>query len=102
MKNGAAYEEVSVEARDITTYLEFSGNIEASNISKVYPDTSAKVLEVLVEEGDEVKKGDVIALLDSGDTEYNISLKENTDEQKAVYENALAQAKAELTKAKDK
>lgn len=56
MKSGAAYEEVSVEARDITTYLEFSGNIEASNISKVYPDTSAKVLEVLVEEGDEVKK----------------------------------------------
>lgn len=77
-KGGIPYEEVSVEARDITTYLEFSGNIEASNISKVYPDTSAKVLDVLVSEGDEVKKGDVIALLDSGDTEYNISLKETS------------------------
>jgi len=77
-KGSVPYEEISVEARDITTYLEFSGNIEASSISKVYPDTSAKVLEVLVSEGDEVKKGDVIALLDSGDTEYNISLKETS------------------------
>lgn len=55
-KGGVPYEEISVEARDIITYLEFSGNVEASNISKVYPDTSAKVLEVLVSEGDEVKK----------------------------------------------
>ena len=74
--NGTVYQEVAVETRDITTYLEFSGNVEAVNVSNVYPDTSAKVLEVLVSEGDEVKAGDVIALLDSGDTEYNISMKE--------------------------
>lgn len=72
------YDEVSVETRDITTYLEFSGNVEAVNVVNVYPDTSAKVMEVLVAEGDEVKKGDIIALLDSGDTEYNIALKEKS------------------------
>ena len=72
----AAYVEVAAETRDITTYLEFSGNVEAVNVSNVYPETAAKVLEVLVAEGDEVKAGDVIALLDSGDAEYNISLKE--------------------------
>lgn len=77
-KGGTAYEEIPVETRDITTYLEFSGNIEACNTSKVFPDTSAKTLEVLVEEGDAVKKGDIIALLDSGDTQYNISLKESS------------------------
>ncbi len=70
------YEEVAVETRDITTYLEFTGNVEAVNVSNIYPDTSAKILDVLVKEGDEVKAGDVIALLDSGDTEYNISMKE--------------------------
>lgn len=72
------YVEVSVETRDITTYLEFSGNVEAVNVLNVYPNTSAKVSEVLVAEGDEVKKGDIIALLDSEDTEYNISLKEKS------------------------
>lgn len=72
------YDEVPVETRDITTYLEFSGNVEAVNVMNVYPGTSAKVTEVLVAEGDEVKKGDIIALLDSGDTEYNIALKEKS------------------------
>lgn len=72
----AGYNEVTAETRDITTYLEFTGNIEAVDVANVYPDTSGKILEVLVEEGDEVKAGDVIALLDSGDVEYNIQLKE--------------------------
>lgn len=72
------YDEVPVETRDITTYLEFSGNVEAVDVMNVYPGTSAKVTEVLVAEGDEVKKGDIIALLDSGDTEYNIALKEKS------------------------
>lgn len=72
----AGYKEVTAETRDITTYLEFTGNIEAVDVVKVYPDTSGKILEVLVEEGDDVKAGDVIALLDSGDVEYNIQLKE--------------------------
>lgn len=76
-KNGAAvYAEVPVETRDITTYLEFSGNVEAVRVQNVYSDVSAKAVEVLVEKGDKVKKGDIIALLDSGDTEYNIALKE--------------------------
>lgn len=70
------YREVTAETRDITTYLEFSGNIEAVDVSNVYPDTSGKILEVLVDEGDEVNAGDVIAILDSGDVEYNIEMKE--------------------------
>lgn len=70
------YNEVTAETRDITTYLEFTGNIEAVDVVNVYPDTSGKILDVLVEEGDDVKAGDVIALLDSGDVEYNIQLKE--------------------------
>lgn len=70
------YTEVTAQTRDITTYLEFSGNVEAKDVKNVYAETSAKVLEVLVEEGDKVKKGDVIAILDAGDVEYNIGIKE--------------------------
>lgn len=76
--NNTVYKEIAVETRDITTYLEFSGNVEAVNVSNIYSDVSAKAVEVLVEKGDKVKKGDVIALLDSSDTEYNISLKETS------------------------
>lgn len=80
-KNDTAYEEVTVESRDITSYLEFSGYVEAVNVSNVYAEATAKISEVLVEEGDMVKKGDVIATLDSGDIEYNIQLKELALEQ---------------------
>ena len=70
------YREVTPEERDLSTYLEFSGNIETVTDSTVYAFASAKVLEVKAEEGDEVKKGDVLAVLDSSDVEYNIALKE--------------------------
>lgn len=70
------YRELKPEERDLSTYLEFSGNIETVTDSSVYAFASAKVLEVKVEKGDEVKKGDVIAVLDSSDAEYNIALKE--------------------------
>lgn len=59
------YRELKPEERDLSTYLEFSGNIETVTDSSVYAFASAKVLEVKVEKGDEVKKGDVIAVLDS-------------------------------------
>ncbi len=75
------WQEVTVENRDIISYLEFSGNVEAVNTSNVYAEATAKIAEVLVEEGDPVKAGDVLAILDSGDIEYNIRLKELALEQ---------------------
>lgn len=74
-KNGGLVE-MTVEERNIISYLEFSGNVEAVNTANVYADASAKITEVLVEEGNEVKAGDVLAVLDTGDVEYNIKLKE--------------------------
>ncbi|HJA92841.1 MAG TPA: efflux RND transporter periplasmic adaptor subunit [Candidatus Eisenbergiella merdipullorum] len=74
--SGGRYLETMVQARDIISYLEFSGNIEASDVSTVYASVTAQVTEVPVEEGDWVEAGDVIAVLDSSDVEYNISLQE--------------------------
>lgn len=75
-RTATAYQEEVAQTRDITNYLEFSGNIEAVDVSNVFAKTTAQVLEVLVEEGDEVKVGEPIILLDSGDIEYNIELQE--------------------------
>lgn len=70
------YTEVPVQVKDMSSYLEFSGNVESANTANVYADAAAKVTELKVEEGDEVKAGDVIAVLDSSNVEYNIRLKE--------------------------
>ena len=70
------YTEVQAQVKDMSSYLEFTGNVEAANNANVYADAAAKVLELKAEEGDEVKAGDVIAVLDSSDIEYNIQLKE--------------------------
>ena len=76
-RGGAAqYEEVTAQTRDMSSYLEFSGNVEPSESRSVYASVSARVQEVPVEEGQEVKKGDVIAVLDSSDVEYNIQIQE--------------------------
>lgn len=72
------YTEVQAQIKDMSSYLEFTGNVEAANDANVFADAAAKVLEVKVEEGDEVKAGDIIAVLDSSDIEYNIQLKEAT------------------------
>ena len=74
--SSSRYLETTVENRDIVSYLEFSGNIEASEVSTVYAAVAAQVTELNVEEGDYVKEGDVIAVLDSGEVEYNIALQE--------------------------
>lgn len=72
------YQETTVAARDIVSYLEFSGNIEAVDVYNVYAGVAAQIREVKVEEGDQVEAGDVIAVLDSSEVEYNIAVQEAT------------------------
>lgn len=72
----AAYAEEAAELRDISTYYSFTGNVETDNDTKVLSNTSQKILSVNVSEGDTVRRGDVIAVLDSSDIEKNISVKE--------------------------
>lgn len=68
--------DVPVEKRDITAYVKFTGNIDSVNKKSVYTKVAGTITDVLVEKGDEVKKGDVIAKLDSSDVEFDIRIKE--------------------------
>lgn len=72
----AGMTEETAELRDITTYNSFVGNVEADTERSVLSQASAEVLEVLVEEGDTVEEGDVLATLDTSDVEYTIAQKE--------------------------
>lgn len=70
------YMEDTVSKRDIVTYHTFTGTAAAVDSRSVMSAVSGvKVTEVPVEEGDYVKEGDVIAVLDSSGLDEQISEK---------------------------
>lgn len=87
MGGGAAYwwyqnaqtQEVSLQTAwkgQLAKYVPITGDIEASSRSSLYPSPAAKIVEVLAVEGQSVKKGDVLARIDS--TEYRTQLDKQT------------------------
>jgi len=54
----------TTELTDISSYIEFSGKITADEAINVKPALGGKVIELLVQEGSIVKKGDLLAKLD--------------------------------------
>ena len=58
-------EVVQVRQGTIAKELKFTGNIEAKTEVQVYPKITAKIEEIKVDSGDSIKRGDVIALLES-------------------------------------
>lgn len=58
-------EVVPVRQGIIAKELKFTGNIEAKTEVQVYPKITAKIEEIKVDSGDSIKRGDVIALLES-------------------------------------
>ena len=91
---GGAYVEEIAEKRDITTYRNFTGIIEAKSSMGIIPTVSANVTEVRVSEGDQVKEGDIIAVLDSTSVEQEIALKEASVKDSGVSSDySVAEAK---------
>ena len=72
--SGSAYAEVQAQRRDISAYNSFTGNVEASSDTSVYPKVSSTVESVMVKEGDTVTAGQVLFTLDSSEAEYNVNL----------------------------
>lgn len=70
------YTEEAAEVRDVVTYHNFNGNVEAEDSLSIMSPAAVKVLDVLVDEGDFVKEGDVIAILDSDSIEQTIEMRE--------------------------
>ncbi len=74
----AGYEEETAEKRDIVTYNSFVGNVEPASDFNLVAQASEEAVQVLVEKGDKVKAGQVIARLDTTNIDYNIRLQEAT------------------------
>lgn len=74
------YNSMTVKNRDIVTYFNFSGNIQAEKSHPVIASQSLKVKSVNVSEGDKINEGDIIAVLDSEEIEKQIRTQESNIE----------------------
>lgn len=108
----------TVSKRKITETTTETGTIEPNYRSNILLNSSQKVLKVAVKEGDFVKKGDLLVLLDSSEYETELEkqkinlqnaqltlsqmLNTGIDKDKSSSENSLIQAKANLETAKRK
>ena len=71
-KAKVTYSEETVALRDIVTYNSFVGNMQPVSETTVVAKASDFVKTVYVKEGDEVKKGDLLAVLDTDTLDYTI------------------------------
>lgn len=69
---GENYSEETAKTQDIQTYYSFSGNIEAKDSQIVVSGGMLPIKKLYVKEGDLVKEGDVLFLLDESDIAANI------------------------------
>ena len=95
-RGGAASQlvEETPSLRSIYTYKSFSGNVEPATDTGVYAKVSQQVKEVRVAEGDTVKAGDVIAVLDDTSVRQSIAKAEvslNTSKTSQAYTVSDAQ-----------
>lgn len=98
-----AYNEVTAKTKDITTYYNFSGNVQADKTQSVISTQSLKVKSVPVSEGDTVKAGDILVILDSENLEEQIALKESAVEANNInLSYAYSQSKKNYEEAKEK
>ena len=77
---------ISAKSGNLPGLITASGELKANKSVNVSPKRQGILYEIFVEEGDQVKKGDLIAIMDFGDLEYRIDeLKANYETQKASY-----------------
>ncbi len=67
-----SYNQETAKIQDIITFYSFSGNIEAKDSQTVVSGNMLPIKKLYVKEGDLVKKGDVLFILDESDVAANI------------------------------
>lgn len=74
----------TVERKDIISYVKFSGTVEAVDYKDVYTKVPGNIKEVKVKKGDMVKEGDILAIMDTDDVNFDIQVKEATLEKEKL------------------
>lgn len=66
-ENSFEYRKVKVEKRLVKDFIDVTGQIEPLNRVEILPPTGGRIEKIFVEEGTEVKSGDVLCLMSSSD-----------------------------------
>ncbi|MEF3279367.1 MAG: efflux RND transporter periplasmic adaptor subunit [Elusimicrobiota bacterium] len=61
------YKKIEVKINNVADYVETTGQIEPLNRVEILPPSSGRIEKIFVEEGDNVKSGDVLCLMSSSD-----------------------------------
>ncbi|HEY9667537.1 MAG TPA: efflux RND transporter periplasmic adaptor subunit [Coleofasciculaceae cyanobacterium] len=77
---------VPVSSKDLTVQIKGNGVVQAVRRTNLSPKNQGQVIELYVDEGDWVKQGNVIARMDSGQSQAQVN----------QYQAAVARAEAEL------
>lgn len=88
---------VNPQYGDISAFLLFSSNVDAEKIVDVYPMTGGIIEKIIRDEGDHVKKGDTLAVLDDREAVINEKrshinyqqLQAEFERQKEIYEKQM-------------
>jgi len=76
-----------LESTDFKHFLELQGNVTTKNLLTIYPEFSGVLTTVYVKEGQKVKKGDVLAVIDDGGLSQQLAqLKIQSDLAKTTFE----------------
>ncbi|AOT69996.1 efflux RND transporter periplasmic adaptor subunit [Geosporobacter ferrireducens] len=110
---GIAVRTAAVEKQDIEARILTSGEVLTIEKRDLLPETTGKIKEILVKKGDIVKKGQVLAVMDEKDLNYQIQqatirlqiekeeLEKLRKDDRVALEVALSNAKIEYQDAKD-
>ncbi len=62
-----AYRAVQAELRDLSEVVDTTGVVEPENRVEIQPSSGGRIEEILVEEGEQIRAGEVLALMSSSD-----------------------------------
>ncbi len=95
-------EVAAVHSAEIASYITATANLVAEGEVKVLAEVEGKVARVAVEEGDTVRKGDVLALLDRVDAEIALEkARVRAENASSVYQRGQELAKDQLISRED-
>jgi macrolide-specific efflux system membrane fusion protein len=66
-KSKPRYRPVQAELKDLSELVDTTGVVEPQNRVEIQPSSGGRIEEILVEEGDKIKAGEVLALMSSSD-----------------------------------
>ena len=83
-----SYETVTIEKKDITVPLKFSAKLKGQTDVTITPQVSGQLMKICVKEGDQVKKGQVMFMIDSRSAKLDLESAEANLQAAIAQENS--------------